>query len=251
MPSEPVSPQGQAVVVTGGGRGIGAATAAALVTAGYHVVSLDLTRADRPVPGVTTVIGDVTSTDDLRRAVRTAQQSGARLAGMVANAGMNRPGPIATLSDDDWDAVLAVDLTAVMRSARVAYEHRDGPLSVVAVSSYSGSMALANRTAYGAAKGGVNSLVRHLAVEWAADGVRVNAVAPGFIDTELAQRARALGLQSEATVRARVPMDRYGRPDEVADAVCYLVGDRASYITGTVLAVDGGASILGLPLEGR
>ena len=117
---------------------------------------------------------------------------------------------------------------------------------IVMISSVNGTLGFGGRAAYGAAKAGVQGLVRSLAVEWAPRGVRVNGIAPGSIATDLQVEFMGTGYASPETYLRHIPMDRFGRPDEIADAVEFLTSDRSSYITGTILPVDGGWACLGM-----
>jgi NAD(P)-dependent dehydrogenase (short-subunit alcohol dehydrogenase family) len=119
--------------------------------------------------------------------------------------------------------------------------------SIVMTSSISGLQGFAGRAAYGAAKAGLINLAQTLAVEWGEDGVRVNAVAPGYIATDLVVRNVQSGFLDEDALRRRIPLGRLGTPEDVAGAIAFLLGPRAAYVTGTVLVVDGGWVSFGLP----
>jgi NAD(P)-dependent dehydrogenase (short-subunit alcohol dehydrogenase family) len=236
------------VVVTGGGRGIGAATATALAPE-YHVVVLDVDPrfAELPEhPNITRLVGSAASIEDLDKACKTAVDAGGRLAGFVANAGLNRPGRTATLDRSAWDEVIEVDLSGVFESARSAQRHGGDGLSIVAIASYAGLFGLPERAAYSAAKAGVTGMVRSLAVEWAAEGIRVNAVAPGFVATSLLKNSISAGTLAPDAMLQRTPLGRLCEPEEVAATVRFLVSTASSFITGAVIPVDGGAGVQGL-----
>lgn len=241
------------VVVTGGGRGIGAAVVAAMAE-DHQVIALDI---DDTMPeladhrNVRPMTGSVLDTADLDRACRAAVDAGGRLVGMVANAGYNRPGPSAELPRSRWDEVLDINLSAVFESARAAQRHASQGLSIVAISSYAGLFGLPARAAYSAAKAGNAGLVRSLAVEWADQDIRVNAVAPGFIGTPLLQGSIADGTLDPTAMLARTPMRRLGNPSEVAQVVRFLLTEASSYVTGCLIPVDGGAGAFGLPAAGN
>lgn len=244
------------VVVTGAARGIGAAIAARLADEGYVVVGIDRDgdrlsetissqRGDRHIA----LSGDVADEELLHRACSAAAGAPNGLRGFVANAGLARPGPSVDYSLDDWEELLRVNLTAPFLGARVARQYMKGPGSIVMISSINGTLGMGGRAAYCAAKAGVNGLVRSLAVEWGPDHIRVNAVAPGTIMTEMAREFVATGYASFESFTARVPMGHAGEPGDVAAAVAFLLSDQAAYINGVVLPVDGGWAINGLAAE--
>ena len=238
------------VVVTGAARGIGAAIARRLADEGFAVAAIDRsdavvrTVAELPGAGHVGLVGDVADEALLRRACEAV--AGAGLAGFVANAGVARPGSSVDYPVEDWEELLRVNLTAPFLGARVARPFLEGGGSVVMISSINGTLGMGGRAAYCAAKAGVNGLVRSLAVEWGPDRIRVNAVAPGTILTEMAQEFVASGFATLETYAARVPMGHSGEPDDIARAVAFLLSDASSYITGAVLPVDGGWAINGV-----
>jgi NAD(P)-dependent dehydrogenase (short-subunit alcohol dehydrogenase family) len=216
----------------------------------HYVVVLDVDPAFAELPEhprIERVVGSASSVDDLDRACQVAVAGGGSLVGFVANAGRNRPGPTATLDRSAWDDVIELDLSAVFESARAAHRHGGAGLSIVAIASYAALFGLPQRAAYSAAKAGVTGLVRALAVEWAGDGVRVNAIAPGFIATSLLTGSINAGTLAPDAMLERTPLRRLGEPSEVAATVRFLVSSESSYITGVVIPVDGGAAIQGLP----
>jgi len=243
------------IAITGGGRGIGAAIARAMLAAGYHVAVLEIAALDPaelevgPHPELEVLIGDARDPQALDRLAAAAGAGPAGLVGFVANAGYNRPGPTDSLPRESWDEVIGINLSAAYEAARAAERHRGDQLSFVAISSFAGLMGLPGRVAYSAAKAGVTGLVRSLAVEWAGRGMRMNAVAPGFIATRIVAQAFAAGTMNSDAAIARTPLGRMGSPDDVAEAVRFLLSPASSYITGVVLPVDGGAAILGLPAD--
>lgn len=240
-----------AVVVTGAARGIGAAIARRFAEAGARVVAVDLdgaTLADTvaALPAATAVVGDVRDEDVLEQACAAAA-AGGPLRTFVANAGVTAPGDSLSYPVSDWDRLMSIHATGAFLGARTAVRHMTGPGSVVMISSVSGHQGFAARAAYCAAKAAVQGLVYSLAVEWAPRGVRVNAVSPGTVATAMQAEMMKAGFASPELYLSRIPMGRYGRPDEIADAVHYLSSTRASYITGVVLPVDGGWLAGGLP----
>jgi NAD(P)-dependent dehydrogenase (short-subunit alcohol dehydrogenase family) len=241
-----------AVVVTGAARGIGAAIARRFAEDDYAVVGVDrdgdqLHQALAELPGAEAVVGDVTDERVMEEACERGAVRGLRA--FVANAGFARPGRSVDFPVEVWDQLLAVHLTAAFVGARSACRRMPGGGAVVMISSVNGHLGFGGRAAYCAAKAGVQGLVRSLAVEWAPLAIRVNAVSPGTIATEMQAKFMATGYASAESFLSRVPMGRFGQPSEIADAVHFLCSPRSSYITGVVLPVDGGWVANGMPSE--
>ncbi len=236
-------------VVTGGSRGIGAAIVKGLAFAGATVITLyreNAAAANRVVADVEAGGGHAWSEPvDVRDASAVtgvldgiAQRQG-RLDILVNNAGVVRDGLMPELSEDDWRIVLDTNLYGVVHGTRVAVRHmlrhRWGRIvNVSSVSAWRGHRGQAN---YAASKAAVNALTRVLASEVGGKGITVNAVAPGLIETEMSRRVLPF---AEETIRDRIPVRRIGRPEDVAPVVTFLASDEAAYITGQVIAVDGG-----------
>lgn len=234
-------PERRVALVTGGANGLGRADAVRLAEAGYHVVVADLDGAlAKQVAaqlGGTGLELDVTDPD----AVTSAFAALERLDVLVANAGTSHPEPTVELTEERWAAMLDVHLGGTMRCARAAYpllRERGG--AIVNVASISAFLGAGGRASYAAAKGGIVALTRDLAIEWAAERIRVNAVAPGVIATEIITRNVERGVLDQAVFEARIPLRRVGRPEEIAAAVLFLASDASSYVTGQTLIVDGG-----------
>lgn len=227
----------RSVLVTGGGRGIGRTIAERFAAAGHRVASAD--RNPEVPDGVLGLTCDITDAEQVEAAFAEIEEKNGPVEVLVANAGITRDGLLVRMSDADWDAVLAVNLTGafrvVRRAARPMMRQRFG--RVVLISSVVGLKGSAGQVNYAASKSGLVGLARSLARELGSRGVTANVVAPGFIETDL---TASLSDDIVAGYQAQIPLGRLGSAQDVAGAVEFLTSDAASYISGAIIPVDGG-----------
>jgi len=248
--------QAKTMLVTGGGIGIGRATAFAFAQAGYHVVVTDILDAEgRAVAEEITASGgsawfaamDVRSSAQVDAVVAAVNAERGAIDALVLNAGIAHKVPLGQLTDARWHQTLDIDLTGMFRVARAALPamraRRAG--AVVCLTSLMGvAWGWSEHVHYSAAKSGVIGLMRGLAAEAAPDGVRVNAVSPGYVRTaQLLSEEHSLGPQGVEQAAGRVPLGRVGEPEDIADVILFLASRQARYVTGQVIVADGGLAI--------
>jgi len=256
--------QKKVALVTGAARGIGLAAAKRFLADGWRVVLLDIekdllaqTFETLAAPDATLAVHcDVSDADAVGAAFRQAVQHFGRLDALVNNAGIAIFKPLLETTQADWDRVLAVNLTGpfLCTQAAAPLMRENGGGAIVNITSISALRASTLRTAYGTSKAGLAHLTKQFAVELATLGIRVNAVAPGPVDTAMAKAVHTHAIRAD--YHDTIPLNRYGLEEELAEAIFFLCSDRASYITGQMLSVDGGfeATGIGLPTlrgEGR
>lgn len=243
-------------LVTGAARGIGLATARRFLADGWQIALLDIdgdnlhrTMAGIARPDVTLALEcDVSDPQAVAGAFAALVERFGRLDALVNNAGIAIFGPILQTSFADWSRVLAVNLSGpfLCAQAAAALMRDNGGGAIVNITSISGLRASTLRVAYGTSKAGLAHLTKQQAVEFSSYGIRVNAVAPGPVDTAMAKAVHTPEIRAD--YHDHMPLNRYGREEELAEAVYFLCSERASYITGQVLAVDGGFDSTGIGL---
>ena len=242
----------QTAIVTGGSRGIGRAVAVRLAKDGMHLVinyrgnsaaAEETERMCRELGAeVLLVQGDVSRAEDCEKLAAQAKEAFGRVDVLVNNAGITRDGLLARMTEEDFRAVLDVNLVGpwnMMKAVnRIMMKQRYG--RIVNLSSVTGLMGNMGQTNYAAAKAGILGMTKSYAREVASRGITVNAVAPGFIDTDMTE---AMPEGAKDKIITGIPMGRTGKPEDVAEAVAFLASEQAGYITGEVLRVDGGMAM--------
>jgi len=243
--------EGKVVTVTGAATGIGRASAEALAREGAFVLLGDIDEeggrrvAEQLGSNASFLRTDVRSSAEVQALVDAAVERHGRLDGIVNNAAVAIPGGAGEMSEDDWQEVLDVNLTGVWRGMRAAIPAMlaTGGGSIVNMSSVQSLVGFVGWAGYAASKGGINGLTQQAAVEYASKKIRVNAIIPGTILTEMNERIMQDSGDPRAQMDAWVamhPMRRVGMPKEVGDAVVFLISEESSFVTGTLLRVDGG-----------
>jgi NAD(P)-dependent dehydrogenase (short-subunit alcohol dehydrogenase family) len=243
---------GKIAVVTGAGNGIGEAMARLFAAEGayIYITDMDATSAEKVATDLngrghaaTALAVDVTRGQDVVQLMRTVKASHGRIDVLVNNAGLNILSDVRNMTDADWVRLREVNLDGVFRIARDGFDllRASGKGSLINVASIMGNRGIRPLAAYSATKGAVAALTRGLAVEYAPFNIRVNTLAPGYVETKLTQRALKMP-QFRTALIDKTPMRRFGTAEEMARAALFLASDDASYVTGSELVVDGGMS---------
>lgn len=246
---------GKVCLITGGAQGIGEACARLFLEQGAKVVIVDVDKEKGQVLAsqlqqkgheILFLASDIGNKVEVDAVIAQVLAQHGRLDVLVSNAGIFKAAPFLEVSESDFDEVLRVNLKGAFlvgqAAARVMKEKGGG--AIVHMSSVNAVMAIPEIASYNVSKGGLNQLTRAMALALADDGIRVNAVAPGTIATELASKAVLTSDEARNKILGRTPMKRLGNPTEVAHVVAFLASDAASYITGEVITVDGGRMAL-------
>lgn len=245
-----MSAQPPVAVVTGAARGIGRQVALTLAERGYAVAANDVAAPEETLeqlqkigPSVLPLPGDVSDEKTVRSMVAAVVGEFGRVDALVNNAGVSAIVPAEETTTEDWNRTLAVNLTGPFLTCRefgkVMLEQGAG--SIVNIASVAGLLGVADRAAYNASKHGLVGLTRTLAAEWGGRGVRINAVCPGWVKTEMDEEDQAGGGYTDADIEGRTPMGRFARPEDIARAVAFLADPEWSgYVNGHTLSVDGG-----------
>jgi NAD(P)-dependent dehydrogenase (short-subunit alcohol dehydrogenase family) len=243
----PAAGAARVAVVTGGSSGIGQATVRRLVKDGFSVADIDL-AADDDSDGVLSVTANVADPSDVERAFAEILQAFGRVDVLVNNAGITGSAASTVCHEtpvEEFDRVLAVNVRGPFLCARAVLPTMlaQGRGHIITIASVAGLVAFPARCAYTTSKGAAVQLAKSLAVDYAAHGIRSNAVCPGFVQTPMTQWRLDVP-ELRAQVEAKVPMGRVGQPEEIADAVALLASDRLSYLDGHAFVVDGGWTAL-------
>jgi|TARA_B100000315_G_scaffold226276_1_gene233101 3-oxoacyl-[acyl-carrier protein] reductase len=236
-------------LVTGGGRGIGRAIALKLAEVGATVVVNDINDGGQGVAEEIQATGrqslavpaDVSSSEDVSKMVEIAVSTYGKIDILVNNAGISRDQLLIRMSDEDWDRVININLKSVFLCTRAAVRHmlKERWGRIISISSIVGLVGNQGQVNYASAKAGIIGFSKTIAKEIASRGITANAIAPGFIDTEMTKR---LPESQRQELLKRIPLGYLGSPNDIAEAVVFLASEEARYITGQVLGVDGGMS---------
>jgi len=247
--SDLFSVEGMAVLVTGAGRGLGREISTGLQRAGATVfgTSRDSETAEEIGSrlGTPPLVLDQTDPEAIAKFVRNLWQAHGPIQGLVNNAGVNRPMPSVDVSPADWDEILGTNLSGPFFLSQAFYKQwaQAGVGGrIVNIASQAGVVAIENRSPYGASKAGLIHLTKSLAAEWAIDGVRVNAIAPTFIQTEMTKSSLANQGFAE-TLLSRIPIGRFGEPEDLLGGILYLLSPGSEFMTGQTLLIDGGYTL--------
>ena len=248
--------KGKVALVTGGGSGIGRAIALGFAREGARVAVLG--RRREPLDGVVlemqqngaegkAVVCDVTRAESVRKAVEDVERTFGRVDVLVNNAGILSVTTVESISDEEWDRVIETNLKAPFLLSRAVLPafRRAGGGAIVNIASVLGLVAMKNRAAYCASKGGVVQLTKAMALDHAHENIRVNCICPAIVETELVKNLFDSSEAGQSARDARIgtlPLGRFGKPEDVAELAVFLASDESAWITGTALPVDGGLS---------